>query len=442
MSADARLGQAAAGPVNGLASHLGVGAIEGAGGGSDSVADAGAVGRRRWLGWGCACALAPTGWLAQPAQAQGVVLDQSDLARLWQAGQRPDPVRQPDEAALWSAMDQREARLRRLPWVEPDVGLNRLLGEALCALGAGHCPQLRVLVLRLPEFYAAMAPNGLLQISTGMLLRLENPAQLATVMGHELAHYLLRHWLAKQLDDRERAESRARLSWLGPLAGVGKWGLQMEQLAFSREHEAQADRLGLRIMREHGHDPAQAPRMWANLADEYRAMQPGDGLAQASLLSSHPAPVDRQRELGELARALGPPPPGPALPSAQAFDATWARLREGWLADALRHGRPAASLVVFERLLARQPGDPSLRWARAELRRQRAEPGDWEAALQDLNWLQTQAPQHAAGQRCWAELQLALGQSTLARQGLLRYLQLAPQAPDAPWVRHRLAGLP
>lgn len=42
-----------------------------------------------------------------------------------------------------------------------------------------------------------MAPNGMMSVYTGLLLRTQNEAQLAAVLGHEIGHYLARHSLQR-----------------------------------------------------------------------------------------------------------------------------------------------------------------------------------------------------------------------------------------------------
>ncbi len=139
--------------------------------------------RRRLLAAGaagCACALARHAW----AQA---AVDYTVPERL----ARPDAAS--DEGGLWALMDREERNLRRSPFVVPDARLKAYLQAVACRLGGQHCPDIRVHLVRTPVFNASMAPNGMLQLWTGLLLRVENEAQLAAIVGHEIGHYLQRH---------------------------------------------------------------------------------------------------------------------------------------------------------------------------------------------------------------------------------------------------------
>ena len=95
-----------------------------------------------------------------------------------------------DEGGLWAMMDREETRLRRSPFRMRNVELDKYLSGIACQLAADHCPDIRVYAMRTPYFNASMAPNGMLQIWSGLLLRMENEAQLAAIVAHEIGHYV------------------------------------------------------------------------------------------------------------------------------------------------------------------------------------------------------------------------------------------------------------
>ncbi|HVE54757.1 MAG TPA: M48 family metalloprotease, partial [Ramlibacter sp.] len=100
------------------------------------------------------------------------------------------PALDTDEGGLWALMDREETRLRRSPLVVRDEALTKYLRDLVCSLGGEHCTDVRVHVVRTAQFNASMAPNGSMQVWSGLLLRVDNEAQLAAVLGHELGHYL------------------------------------------------------------------------------------------------------------------------------------------------------------------------------------------------------------------------------------------------------------
>src|SRR5215831_9630937 len=115
-----------------------------------------------------------------------------------QPGERPTPGS--DEAGLWMQMDRAELTLRTSANLVYDPALNEYVRQIVCRLAGPHCDGLRVYIVRNPEFNASMAPNGMMLVWTGLLLRMENEAQLAFILGHELGHYLRRHALQQFRD--------------------------------------------------------------------------------------------------------------------------------------------------------------------------------------------------------------------------------------------------
>ena len=109
----------------------------------------------------------------------------------------PAPAVETDEAGLIMQMDRFEADLRNSAALVRDPALNRYLAELTCRVAGDYCNDIRVYLVRQPYFNAQMAPNGMLIVWTGLLLRVEDEAQLAFVLGHEVGHYVERHSLAR-----------------------------------------------------------------------------------------------------------------------------------------------------------------------------------------------------------------------------------------------------
>ena len=106
-------------------------------------------------------------------------------------GERPSE--ETDEAGLWSALDQAELSLQRSPLLIRDPALNAYVKKLVCDLAGEYCKDIRVYIIRRPYFNASMAPNGVMQVWTGALLRSENEAQIGFVLGHEIGHFLHQH---------------------------------------------------------------------------------------------------------------------------------------------------------------------------------------------------------------------------------------------------------
>ena len=347
----------------------------------------------------------------------------------WQVPARLQrPALATDEGGLWSLMDREETRLRRSPFALRDAGLQEYVSEIACRLGTEHCADVRVHLVHTPLFNASMAPNGMMQVWTGLLLRAENEAQLAAVLGHELGHYLSRHSLEQLRDAKSRSAFAQFLGLFGLVGAVGQLGMLAGSFAYSREHEREADRIGLLLMRRAGYDPGQAPKIWENLLLESKArlkQVPDD-----PLFATHPAPEERRDELAKLAAAT---------PGGESREETWrAKTRpsvRGWLSDEVKRGQHEESLALFDRMLQRSPLDAEVIYARAETYRLRGRPGDVDAALADYQGAIRAGGEPPAAHRGLGLLYRQRRQLHEARASLQRYLELAADAPDAPMIR-------
>jgi predicted Zn-dependent protease len=140
-------------------------------------------------------------------------------------------------------------------------------------------------------------PGGYTAVYTGILPVAANEDGLAAVMGHEIGHALARH-------GAERV-SQQQVMQIGQLAAgavfgdmgagtqravMGAFGMGAQVgvlLPFSREHESEADMIGLELLVRACFDPREAPRLWERMS------QLGGGGGGSDMLSTHPDPAAR-----------------------------------------------------------------------------------------------------------------------------------------------------
>ena len=206
------------------------------------------------------------------------------------------------EAGLWMQMNNYEEQLKTSGSRVKDKNLDKYLKDLLCALTV-YCKDIRVYVLDIPYFNAFMAPNGMMVVWTGLLLRVENEAQLSAVIGHEAGHYIKRHSLKAWLDAKARTDLMALLSIGLAVGGVPGGGsifnvtqlLQVGIMAkHSRDNEREADEIGLDALIKAGYDPDEAPKVWENIIKE---MELGENKKPPAFLASHPNPKERIKNL-------------------------------------------------------------------------------------------------------------------------------------------------
>ncbi len=344
------------------------------------------------------------------------------------------PSAEGDERDLWSVLDRSERALAESRFV---LGgdLAAWCHDVACRLLPSHCADLRAYVVRSPRVDAGIAPNGMMRVSTGLLLRCRDEAQLAAIVGHALGHFLRRHAL-----DRWRA-TRATVDWGSffalTLAVEGADAVEAlgraptaTAYAFTPAQERDADAIGLRLMTDAGYAPAAAPEIWAQLVAEAGAA-PADGDPML-LLANHPDAPARISRLSELARAAGG---GARERQRERYRTHLAPLRPTLLGDELLLHRYERSLALVDLLAADAPDDGVVWFARGEVHRLRAGAGDAARALAAYDRALGARGAPPETFRSLGLVRLHAGARAQAAQAFAEYLRRRPDAPDRDAVR-------
>lgn len=160
-------------------------------------------------------------------------------------------------------------------------------------------------VLSSDDVNAWCMPGGKIAVYTGLLERLQpTDDELAAVMGHEIAHALREH-------GRERvSQAQAQglvIGILGAAAGVSRAGMDLTNVIVdltlnkpnSREHETEADRIGVELAARAGYDPRGAIGLWEKMGKLGGGQPP-------EFLSTHPSPSTRIADLRAYAAKVLP----------------------------------------------------------------------------------------------------------------------------------------
>ncbi len=358
------------------------------------------------------------------------------------------PVAGSDEDALWYEMQHAERELQSSPQLVRDPALNFYVRGVACKVAADYCADMRVYVVEQPQFNAMMAPNGMLILWTGALLRVRNEAELAFVIGHEVGHYRAQHVLkewrrSKNVSAWTSAFEVASSGVGAPIAGsVGTLAGTAALSSFSREQEGEADKLGFSEMVARGYDPQAAVDLWARILREDETKTYGK---PSRIFSTHPATRERLDDMRAEVAAVaisGNQTRGSERNEA-AYRAATHPFLQHWLDAELARRQYAASILVVSELLVDAPVEDKalLSFYLGEAYRRRANPGDRsEAARWYARAIALPNPPTSA----WREHGMALrdaGERDAAIDALQHYLKLASNEPDRAFVAHDLAEL-
>ncbi|MCB1568965.1 MAG: M48 family metallopeptidase [Xanthomonadales bacterium] len=183
--------------------------------------------------------------------------------------------------------------------------------EAELAAARGSKPSIQwnafnwdVNVIESDQANAFCLPGGKIAVYTGIIPIAQNQDALAAIMGHEIAHALLRHSgerMAQQklvqlgsmaagvaVGDMEPQQQRAIMAVMGAGAQYGVL------LPFSRDHESEADEVGLMLAAAACYDPREAVGLWERMG------QATGGQAPPEFMSTHPSGSTRIQHLQSL----------------------------------------------------------------------------------------------------------------------------------------------
>lgn len=144
-------------------------------------------------------------------------------------------------------------------------------------------------------------PGGKVAFYEGIMPICKNETGVAVVMGHEIAHAIAQHGgermslgLAQQLGGASLQVALSQQPQLTQQLAMTAFGVGSQVgvlLPYSRNHESEADQLGLIFMAKAGYDPREAPRFWE------RMQAKAGGAGQPEFLSTHPHPDTRIKKL-------------------------------------------------------------------------------------------------------------------------------------------------
>jgi predicted Zn-dependent protease len=203
---------------------------------------------------------------------------------------------------------QSDGQIRQEMGIVTDQGLQQYVDRVARPLAAGsERPSLpwTFAVVDAPAVNAFALPGGYVYVTRGILAHLNSEAELAGVLGHEIAHVTARHSAAQY--SKQTAGSLGLLLGqifvpeLRPFGQAAEAGLGLLFLKFGRDDELEADNLGAGYATAQGWDPRGVASMLETLG---RLGESTDRKGIPNWMSTHPMPADRVVRLEERVAAL------------------------------------------------------------------------------------------------------------------------------------------
>jgi predicted Zn-dependent protease len=269
-------------------------------------------------------------------------------------------------------------------------------------------------------------PGGVVGVHTGLILAANSESELASVLGHEIGHVTQHHlarMLAAQKNDTFKNIAGIALAILvaranpqlasGALTTASAVGIQ-SQLDYTREHEREADRIGLQILDSGGFDVRGMPAFFTTLQRGTRHAEGG----APSFLRTHPLTSERIADVDNRVALMA----YRQVPDSVDFQYVRAKLLA--IKDV-----PDMTIAVFEQNIRerRYSNEAAEHYGLAIAYMRKSAQKEYLAlAEKEVLWLKNNAPQHAMIENLSARLQVASNNPQQAAKQYASALKLYP----------------
>ena len=346
-----------------------------------------------------------------------------------------------DEKMLWRRAQEEQHVINNSGWLYRDPKLETYLNEVAAKLKAfTDSPDILfdIKIINDPNLNAFAFPNGVIYVHTGVLARMENEAQLAALLAHEMTHCTHRHSLRilKSLKDRpgymatvqQSLEKIAMVQDLARILGVN--GSMAAVTGYTREFEAEADRVGFDLMAKAGYDPRQALNLFEHLQQEIEI----EGIKEPFFFGTHPSV--RQR-IENASRWLATEYSGKdaGLINSEIFRSRLDKLVLDNARLDLRIGRFYIARRSMEKYLHRNPDDAGAYYLLGEIFRQDSRQRDRKKAIKQYEKAIELDPSFPAPHKAMGLMHYKEGEQQLAQKFFETCLLLSPNAPDKAYIQ-------
>lgn len=356
-----------------------------------------------------------------------------------------------EEQRIWAVGKAHQEKVRKTGEVINDSQMEadlealaaRLMGDMVETIGL----EVNVLIFKDPTVNAWVYPDGTIAVQTGLLAELRNEAQLAAILGHEISHFLNRHAYIQIKSKQTQSVIGKGLGLLATAVVASKTGAVNTGLmdagqiwtdlvtsGYSRKLEHRADVQGLELLVAAGYDPNQALP-----AFEALRIKDDDQVNVGKIWSSHPDIDSRLKNLKKRIKKIKSPPS--FIPSEQAYVKAYGK---AMLIDVQldvqrkRYQRALATLQRYTDVM----NNPEGHYLMGEVyRKQSPEGPDYSPRTTAYQRAITADKNFALAHKELGMAYRQQGQNTQAATALGTYLELAPDAADAPIIQWYLQDM-
>lgn len=294
-----------------------------------------------------------------------------------------------------------------------------------------------------PFLNAFSFPHGVVYIHSGLLAKMDNEAQLATVLAHEIAHVIHRHTLQAFRNVKGAAAFLTTLQVIGAPAGLpgagvvllGTIGSMAAVSGYSQGAEEEADREAIEMLVRAGYDLAESPKLFDAIKKDLEERK----IQEPFFFGTHPRLQERQESFNQLLRKN--PPREQGEKAAERFEEKiLPLLLENAQLD-LAMGRFGFAEDALRRYLRHRDDRPEGHYWLAEVYRQRVQSGDQEMAEKEYLAARERDPSYPHSYKGLGLIYMKQSDKEKARYQFKKFLMLYPDSKDRGYIEQYLQEL-
>jgi predicted Zn-dependent protease len=349
---------------------------------------------------------------------------------------RPIPVTETllsseDEQMLWRRAQKEQDTINGSGVLYQDAEIENYLNQIVKKLHTNSVSpdiSFQIKVVKDPNLNAFAFPTGVIYIHSGILACLDNEAQLAALLAHEMVHCTHRHSLRALRSIKERTQTKtATVQKLAQLLGIT--GSLASISGYTRKLETEADRVGLDLTLKANYDPREILKLFELLKQEIEIEE----IEEPYFFGTHPNVRQRIENVNNwLAEKYRGKITG--IKNTDVFQSKISRLILDNARLNLRQGRFFAAQRMVEKFLALKPDDARAYFLLGEIFRQRCRQDDTAAAKKYYEKSISLNPSFPEPQMAMGLIHYKVGEKRLAKKYFESWLLLSPDTADKAYI--------
>ena len=337
-----------------------------------------------------------------------------------------------EEQMLWRRAQEEQDTINGSGVLYQDAEIENYLNQIVKKLHTNSISpdiSFQIKVVKDPNLNAFAFPNGVIYIHSGILARMDNEAQLAALLAHEMAHCTQRHSFRalRSIKDRTQAKT-ATFRELAQLLGIT--GSIASISGYTRELETEADRVGLDLALKANYDPREVLKLFELLKQEIEI----EGIEEPYFFGTHPNVRQRIENVNNwLAEKYQGKITG--IKNTDVFQSKISRLVLDNARLDLRQGRFLVAQRTVEKFLTVKPDDARAYFLLGEIFRQRSRQDDAAAAIKYYEKSISLNPSFPEPHKAMGLIHYKDGARRLAKKYFESSLLLSPDTADKAYIQ-------